>query len=1050
MKKLSYAFAVAFTVATILLLNQESFSQTNTFPATGSAGIGTTSPDASAILDVVSTSKGMLVPRMNKTQRDAIPAPATGLLIFQTTNTPGFYYFNGTAWTALKPLSLSKTLNNLTAPTAVNVEILPGSDNSINLGSSTNSWKDIFLDGALFLGGNKFISTSVTNSMFIGNTGNTANTGVKNTATGFDAMRFNNSGAFNVANGFSALRANTTGTNNTAIGANALLLNTTGSQNTAAGTATLAANTTGSGNSAFGFEALLSNISGNNNTALGPDVLITNTTGSENVGVGSGALYNNNASRNTSVGSQSLYANTTGSSNTAVGHASLFSNTSGPQNTGVGDSSLFSNTTGSNNTAVGYNALLSNTTGILNTALGALSLQFSTTGIQNTAAGATALYKNTTGNANTALGDAAMFSNTKGGWNTALGAFSLNQNDSGFNNVAAGVNVMEYNKSGNSNTSSGSFSMRYNSTGNYNVAAGYYALNANFSGHGNIAIGANAMSNSYYSSYNIAIGDSSMYYYNSSLQGNALVALGYRTLMNNDDGYFNTALGSDVLRNNSSGSQNTGTGTDALLNNDNGHNNTATGYGALGSNADGSNNAAFGAQSLINSTGENNTACGYNALVFNSTGNNNTALGNSALRLNTTGNHNLALGDSADVGSSNLTNATAIGSHAQVFGSNSIVLGSVSGFNGATSSVNVGVGALAPARRLHVRVNGSAGFASNSGTGILLDDNTSTYISILTPNASQNGILFGNANSNQGGAIIFNNAANLDGLQLNAGGVTRMSITSGGNVGLGLNAPSFQLQLSTNSAAKPVSSSWTVASDARLKKDVKDFNDGLDVLNKIHPVWFNYTGAAGMPTDERGVGTLAQELQQVAPYMVKQWTYTDTSGVKQNYLGVDYGAMDFILINSIKEQQKKMEEKDELIDILQSAISSLQNENITVKARLENIENALMHCCSNYETVKSATQTSNMLVTDLPKLEQNSPNPFNENTIIKFYIPGYATSASIKVYSANNSELIAITINSTGFGQTEISGKSLAAGTYTYSLLVNGKIADTKQMVLTK
>lgn len=57
-----------------------------------------TSPDGSAMLDVKSTTKGMLVPRMNLAQRDQISSPATGLLVFQTDNTPGFYFYDGTQW----------------------------------------------------------------------------------------------------------------------------------------------------------------------------------------------------------------------------------------------------------------------------------------------------------------------------------------------------------------------------------------------------------------------------------------------------------------------------------------------------------------------------------------------------------------------------------------------------------------------------------------------------------------------------------------------------------------------------------------------------------------------------------------------------------------------------------------------------------------------------------------------------------------------------------------------------------------------------------------
>ena len=56
-------------------------------------------PDASAILDVTSTDKGMLIPRMTETQRLAISSPATGLLVYQTDNSDGFWYYDGPYWT---------------------------------------------------------------------------------------------------------------------------------------------------------------------------------------------------------------------------------------------------------------------------------------------------------------------------------------------------------------------------------------------------------------------------------------------------------------------------------------------------------------------------------------------------------------------------------------------------------------------------------------------------------------------------------------------------------------------------------------------------------------------------------------------------------------------------------------------------------------------------------------------------------------------------------------------------------------------------------------
>jgi hypothetical protein len=59
-------------------------------------------PDPSAILDLKSTVKGFLTPRMTQAQRNIIALPAIGLLIYQTDNTPGFYYYDGAAWTPSK------------------------------------------------------------------------------------------------------------------------------------------------------------------------------------------------------------------------------------------------------------------------------------------------------------------------------------------------------------------------------------------------------------------------------------------------------------------------------------------------------------------------------------------------------------------------------------------------------------------------------------------------------------------------------------------------------------------------------------------------------------------------------------------------------------------------------------------------------------------------------------------------------------------------------------------------------------------------------------
>lgn len=84
-----------------LLLTLAVFLTANWMLNAQNIGINNPNPDASAALDVTSTTQGMLVPRMTASQRGLIASPATGLLVYQTDGTAGFYFYNGTAWASL-------------------------------------------------------------------------------------------------------------------------------------------------------------------------------------------------------------------------------------------------------------------------------------------------------------------------------------------------------------------------------------------------------------------------------------------------------------------------------------------------------------------------------------------------------------------------------------------------------------------------------------------------------------------------------------------------------------------------------------------------------------------------------------------------------------------------------------------------------------------------------------------------------------------------------------------------------------------------------------
>jgi len=95
-----------FTLLAAVVLTATTYAQ---------VGVGTTTPDASSALDITSTTKGLLIPRITENQRDAISSPATGLMIYQTDGTVGFYYYNGSSWAEVAATSKTYSVNTFYA-----------------------------------------------------------------------------------------------------------------------------------------------------------------------------------------------------------------------------------------------------------------------------------------------------------------------------------------------------------------------------------------------------------------------------------------------------------------------------------------------------------------------------------------------------------------------------------------------------------------------------------------------------------------------------------------------------------------------------------------------------------------------------------------------------------------------------------------------------------------------------------------------------------------------------------------------------------------------
>lgn len=148
----------------------------------------------------------------------------------------------------------------------------------------------------------------------------------------------------------------------------------------------------------------------------------------------------------------------------------------------------------------------------------------------------------------------------------------------------------------------------------------------------------------------------------------------------------------------------------------------------------------------------------------------------------------------------------------------------------------------------------------------------------------------------------------------------------------------------TGAAFKTGGGSWSTASDARLKTDVQDYTDGLNQVLKIHPVWFRYNDVWPSLSDgRRFVGVLAQEMQQVAPYMVEEKPFGQR--VQENedgtekvvvegtpYLTYDPSALDYMLINAVKELEARTRSNDAMI------IKQLQEELKSKEERISQLE----------------------------------------------------------------------------------------------------------------
>jgi len=149
------------------------------------------------------------------------------------------------------------------------------------------------------------------------------------------------------------------------------------------------------------------------------------------------------------------------------------------------------------------------------------------------------------------------------------------------------------------------------------------------------------------------------------------------------------------------------------------------------------------------------------------------------------------------------------------------------------------------------------------------------------------------------------------------------------------------------------------------------------------------------------------------------------------------------MLEAIKDQQNVIEQQTAQLNDLE--------------ARLNNTEFRLDNCCTTISDGLKSEQMQNNTGTgseinnnQKPVLSQNTPNPFNKKTTIRYFVPENTGQSSILVFDMQGKLVKTYPISAKGNGNVEINANELQPGMYMYSLITGGKEIDTKRMILTE